>query len=291
MRQLKDAIEDLFASKLKYDAKCRDAKLPRETMEQHLYSYLWQKYGLKQIVADQAHALIHGVKHRSAEDNDIAVFGKILRSEVDEEFRFVQRQLKETVRELLRVFLQGTHPMKTDGEINEMQKERIQNCLSEEEYTDIVTYMYDADDADAILVALRSRLDAVYTTDPMPPTGRSQSTFGHETVDRPDVRPEAVARPPGSIRYATFVHVLLEFQLRGHERFLAEVLRLFRHVDDDKDGALTSAQCAELIRSLDPTKPQPTVAAYVRRLDPHGLSHVTFSEVVQFFSTALLERR
>ena len=24
-------------------------------------------------------------------------------------------------------------------------------------------------------------------------------------------------------RYATFVHVLLEFQLRGHERFLAEV--------------------------------------------------------------------
>ena len=28
-------------------------------------------------------------------------------TEVDEEFRFVQRQLKETVRELLRVFLQG----------------------------------------------------------------------------------------------------------------------------------------------------------------------------------------
>ena len=35
--------------------------------------------------------------------------------------------------------------------------------------------------------------------------------------------------------------------------------------DAAQDGALTSAQCAELIRSLDPTKPEPTVMAYVRR--------------------------
>ena len=38
----------------------------------------------------------------------------------------MQRQLKETVRELLRVLLQGTHPLKTDVELAEMQRARLQ---------------------------------------------------------------------------------------------------------------------------------------------------------------------
>ena len=33
----------------------------------------------------------------SKDDNDIAVFGKILRNECDEEFRFVQIQVKNTI--------------------------------------------------------------------------------------------------------------------------------------------------------------------------------------------------
>ena len=41
----------------------------------------------------------------SKEDNDVAVFGKILRNECDEEFRFVQIQVKNTIQELLKVII------------------------------------------------------------------------------------------------------------------------------------------------------------------------------------------
>ena len=47
MKQLKDVIEEIFNSKTKYDQRCIESKLPRETMEQHMYTYLNQKYGLK----------------------------------------------------------------------------------------------------------------------------------------------------------------------------------------------------------------------------------------------------
>lgn len=47
LKQLKDMIEEIYASKTKYDQKYAEAKLPRETMEQHMYTYLNQKYGLK----------------------------------------------------------------------------------------------------------------------------------------------------------------------------------------------------------------------------------------------------
>ena len=51
---------------------------------------------------------------------DVLVFGKVIRNEIDEEFRFVQKQLKETVVELLRVKLKGTYQLKTDAQIGHM---------------------------------------------------------------------------------------------------------------------------------------------------------------------------
>ena len=44
----------------------------------------------KNLIIEWATAIINGIKTFSSKDNDIAVFGKILRNESDEEFRFVQ---------------------------------------------------------------------------------------------------------------------------------------------------------------------------------------------------------
>ena len=55
-----------------------EANLPRETMEQHMYSYMNQKYGLKSLIIEWATAIINGVKKYSQTNNDICVFGRIL---------------------------------------------------------------------------------------------------------------------------------------------------------------------------------------------------------------------
>lgn len=116
-------------------------------MEQHLYSYLNTKYGLKQLITRDVDACLDAVRRFSAEDNDVATFGAILRNEeddaplpppfrlraasvsrldlgslslgsqVDEPFRLVQRQLKETVRALLTAHLKGRHPHKSDAQV------------------------------------------------------------------------------------------------------------------------------------------------------------------------------
>lgn len=40
LKQLKDMIVDMYSSKVKFDKKCEDAHLARETMEQFMYTYL-----------------------------------------------------------------------------------------------------------------------------------------------------------------------------------------------------------------------------------------------------------
>eukprot|EP00758_Cryptobia_borreli_P006861 Tbor_TRINITY_DN5214_c5_g1::TRINITY_DN5214_c5_g1_i1::g.16083::m.16083 len=154
-KQLRDTIEEIYASKSKYDIKCNESQLPKETMEQHMYTFLNQKYGLRHIILEWATCIIKGIKKYSYEDNDISVFGKILRNEIDEEFRFVQRQLKETVHELLRVHIKGKYPLKCDDEINNIIKNKIKGFLYEDEWIDIIKYMYNNDDAVSLIMRVK----------------------------------------------------------------------------------------------------------------------------------------
>merc|ERR1719181_646466 len=151
-KQLQDFITELYASKVKYDAKCREAKLPRETMEQHLYTYLNQKYGLKSLIIEWASAVMAAVKKFADEDNDVAVFGKILRNEIDEEFRIVQKQLKDTVMELLRVYLKGRFTLKSEDEVSKLLKKRMASSVYEEEWVDIIKYMYNHEDSVTLIM-------------------------------------------------------------------------------------------------------------------------------------------
>jgi hypothetical protein len=54
-----------------------------------MYTYLNQKYGLKNLIIEWAAAIINGIQLHYAEDHDVTLFGKILKNECDEEFRFI----------------------------------------------------------------------------------------------------------------------------------------------------------------------------------------------------------
>ena len=88
---------------MRADKKNKEVGLARETMEQHLYSFLNKKYGLKQMIVEWAGALINGMRKFGGEDNGVAVFAKILRNECDEEFVVMQEQVKNTILELFTV--------------------------------------------------------------------------------------------------------------------------------------------------------------------------------------------
>jgi hypothetical protein len=47
LKQLKEVVDEIYDSKLKFDEKNYQGKLARETMNQYLFTYLNQKYGLK----------------------------------------------------------------------------------------------------------------------------------------------------------------------------------------------------------------------------------------------------
>jgi hypothetical protein len=81
-------------------------------MEQYMYTYLNQRYGLKSLIIEWVAAIINGIKTYLKQDHDVALFGKILKNECDEEFRFIQTHVKETLVGLLRSLLRERFPLK-----------------------------------------------------------------------------------------------------------------------------------------------------------------------------------
>jgi hypothetical protein len=146
LRQAKDLIEEISQSKRKLDAKCLESPIPRETMEQHMYNYLSQKFGLRNLVVEWATALVNCLKIYWAKDNDCAVFAMILRNECDEEFRNIQKQVKSTIQDLFMIAMKARLPTKKNSEIQKMLDEKFRGNISQEECVEILRYIYKDED-------------------------------------------------------------------------------------------------------------------------------------------------
>lgn len=111
-----------------------------------MYTYLNQRYGLKNLIIEWVAAIINGIKTYLREDHDVALFGKILKNECDEEFRYIQVHVKETLISLLKSLLKERFPLKSESEIGKMIKETQDGSLEEWQWRSIIEKMYDPND-------------------------------------------------------------------------------------------------------------------------------------------------
>ncbi|DBA74840.1 TPA: hypothetical protein ACH3X2_009182 [Trebouxia sp. C0005] len=138
LHQLKDIITDIYASKVKADARSADQNQPRETMEQHLLAYLTNKYGVRQLITQWLTSILAAVEHFSPLDAQTALFGKVLRNEVEEEFEETQLRVKTTASSLLQSILQARHPLMPDDSMAELLRRHLKGTLPEELWKEVV---------------------------------------------------------------------------------------------------------------------------------------------------------
>ena len=150
LKTLKDFMNELYISKENYDMKCLDFKLPKETLEEHMYTFLNKKYGLKTLVIDWARNVINGIKYYSRKDSFVLLFGKIMRNEQEEEARFIIEKVAESIEELLLYYIKRQNPLKSVTEINKIFERKKKSELFEEEWKGIIYSIYEKSEAEEI---------------------------------------------------------------------------------------------------------------------------------------------
>jgi len=156
----------MYNQKQKYDKKCTDSRLPIETMEQYMYTFLNQRYGLKNLIIEWASAIINGVKKYGKEDSDITLFGKIMRNECDEDFRFVHAEVKTAISDILKEKLRRKYRNKSEDAIISILNKVQGDEIEEWQWKDIISKMYNEEHAAILEERIRKQTTRRNATSP-----------------------------------------------------------------------------------------------------------------------------
>lgn len=240
LNQLKDLICDIYEQKQIYDNKCISTKLPKETMEQYLYTYLNQRYGLKNIIIEWASNIINAIKFYSAEDSDVALFGKIMRNECDEGFRFVYNEVKNAISDILRDILRRKYKQKTDKEIDKLRNDIRNGEIEQYQWSEIIEKMYNEEHYDIIVQRIKDRSEQF----PASP-GKNQNkklTREEKLVLQATINYK--------LPFSEFQNIVLEFQMSTHEKYIRKFIQAFHKVDSENKGVLNEEKFKELLSKL-----------------------------------------
>ena len=225
IRQLLETINDIYNSKLESDKKLTQNKQQKLTMEQFLYHYLNNKYGLKNLVIEYASGIIQGIRDFSKKNSEVMLFGKILRNEIEEQEILIIAKLKETIHEFLTYYYQSKFQYKSKNEIDNLVKKCKIGLLNEEQWKNIVAFLFSDNEND-----LNNLMEKI-----------------QKYIDKQNNTIENNQKYGNSISYQKFIQLVIDYQIKIRSIYLKKFNSIFKIVDNDHDGIITDYEFVKLV--------------------------------------------
>ena len=283
IKMMKEIINDIYNSKAEFDKKSDENKLPRETMEQHMYTYLNQKYGLKSIIIEWASNIINGIKIFSSEDSEICLFGKILRNEIEEDARLIYSDVQKSILEYLKYYIKRKNHYISAKEISAILKEKKNGSLTEEEWREVINYLYNEEHAKILEERISDIIQKKYFKSKL-------------DTDRKLTREEIIQlsklKEEYNIPFKDLVKIIHEFQIKQREKQLKNFVQLFKSVDKDNNGIINEEEFVNLLYNMNIFGDQlkRKIVELLTQIDPYNNKQITFSECVNLFGSIPYEQ-
>lgn len=262
IRQLKETIEEIYQSKLKFDEKCQDSRQPRETMDQFLYTYLNQKYGLKPLIAEWSVLIRKAIDKNESSDAEILLFSKILNHRVDEGYKQVFETLKDNMKQFLKAKIQQRGQYMREIQLNSLLKEKIAGVLDEDEWATIIVSMFSQEEAEFMIGNFKSLL--------FENSGKLILARKSKNIVK-----------KGDASYEELQNFILNYDLSAREALLTPFYQYFTIEDFDKNGILSSEEFKMLCYKLGLDN---EYSRLICQIDPYNSNFVTFSDCVSLFT-------
>ena len=302
-KNLLEIINDIYKSKKLSNQKNTANHLPKDTLEHHLYYYLKSKYGLTNLIVEWATAIINGIKLYSKTDNEVCLFGKLLRNELEENMINILHHMKTALSDLLLYLLTQKYPRKTHDEVHALMNKikRNQIYLDQDIWMGIATFLFvnnnntnNKEDFDYFISqvenCIRDKLDEQNEDELNDMLLKMNSMKGR--ICKEDKEMLMRAKNEMKILYGDFFQVLLGCQIKFRRGYLRNFVLLFREVDSDLNGVINDEQFKALIEKCGLFDTGEAFDANYERLieavDVYGHNQITFSDIVDVLSNEML---
>lgn len=279
LRMIKDTVYDIYNSKIEKDKVTEANKLPRETLEQHMYNYFIQKYGLKNLIGEITLNFITGIKLYSKEDGEVYLFGKILRNEIDEEFKEAIQQIRQGTLDYITITLKEKNIKKCVEDTASILKEKINNCLLEEDWKDIIENLYQKDVKpleETVYNFIKKKNNKI---------NRIKSNQNSNVkMSRDEIIAQMQCKEDMSIRYDELVKVIHLYFVKKREEYLKNFVILFKKNDHDNDGIIDEVEFQKIVHQIIGENTDQCIIELLRKVDPNNHNQICFSDCVICFS-------
>ena len=246
--QINEIIQNIYKSKISYDQNCIDLNKPLETMEQHMYQYLNNKYGLKNLTIEYASAIISGIKEYSKKDMNIKVFGMLLKNEIEENTLTIVEKIKQVVQETLEYFISQKNPFMIGSDIQKLCERIKKGMVDEEVWNSFIDTLFlnDKENGKKVKDKIYEFIDRIMT--------QSLDKIGNNlkfemTREEEDFFNE-MKNFPKKIRYEDLINILIDYHIRVRKNYLKNMRQIFMNNDENKDGVLTKKEFIKYIKDL-----------------------------------------
>ena len=246
--QINELIQNIYKSKIAYDQNCIDLNKPLETMEQHMYQYLNNKYGLKNLTIEYASAIISGIKEYSKKDMNIKVFGMLLKNEIEENTLTIVEKIKQVVQETLEYFISQKHPYMIGSNVQKLCDSIKKGMVDEEVWNSFIDTLFlnDKENGKKVKDKIYEFINRIMT--------KSLDKIGTNlkfemTREEEDLFNE-VKNFPKKIRYEDLINILIDYHIRVRKNYLKNMREIFMNNDENKDGVLTKKEFIKYINDL-----------------------------------------
>ena len=323
LKSMKELIIEIYNSKIIFDKKCIENGKSRETLEQYMYTYLNQKYGLKNLIIEWASSIINAIKLYSIEDSEVYLFGKILRNELDEDSRLILIKLQENISQILEFYLKSKNPLKSNAQITKLLNEKKNGILTEEEWKGIIYYLYNEEEGNVLekkiitfiqknkfknneSIPLNTISEMIQTYNPATSnylfSGSSPrfidnnssmsylDTHGPKKMTRREMFDLYQFNEDIHIFYRHFINIVGEYQIKQREKYLKNFVKLFRKFDMDLDGILNENEFINMIKDIPycQSNLDDYIFRFLSTLDPLDNKIFTFNDCVSLFSLEMI---
>ena len=246
--QLNEIIQNIYKSKIAYDQNCIDLNKPLETMEQHMYQYLNNKYGLKNLTIEYASAIISGIKEYSKKDMNIKVFGMLLKNEIEENTLTIVEKIKQVVQETLEYFISQKNPYMAGGDVQKLCEKIKGGMVGEDVWNSFIDTLFlnDKENGKKVKDKIYEFIDRIMA--------KSLDKIGNNlkfemTREEEDFFNE-MKNYPKKIRYEDLINILIDYHIRVRKNYLKNMREIFMNNDENKDGVLTKKEFIKYINDL-----------------------------------------
>ena len=266
LRQLLETINDIYNSKLDYDKKLVQNNQQKLTMEQFLYQYLNNKYGLKNLVIEYASGIIQGIKDFSKKNSEVLLFAKILRNELEEQEILIISKLKETINDFLIYYYQNKYQYKSKIEIDTLVQKCKNGILVEEQWKNIVGYLFSENEND--LVNLIQRIQ--------------------KYIDRQNSTIESNKKYGNSISYQKFIQLIIDYQIKLRSLYLKNFNYIFKMLDTDHNGIIFDYEFVKLVEMANVYSTREEIEIktqmMLKELDKYGTKNIIYNDIIELWS-------